>query len=985
MPQHLQVQSPANAKESRTNPASAVERVLDKPGTRLPLDLQMEARRRLGFDASTVCVHADADAGASARGMRMRAYAVRPHMVFAPNTYRPDSPKGRALALHELGHMKQQAEFVPEKAIAISRSAVHEGNANQLWMGQTRTVMPMAANMVAGEADTVSETAEEIAARRAGLRDLINDYEAGAPRRSGVLEDGSAFRVLANGNVEVTFRPSSTGQLIVRDADDPEDLLSKSADGGRRTPTPTLPSVRLPTGELAVQRETKQLVAYDTQVVAVYEAKNIQLDRSGVPIGIKNYKPIEVNAQTGDVGRLVATESNTTRVGKADPKGQDVIDPRLQKQTDTTKTYRGTFKQTKGPADFGGRTFNKYENARIVGTKEEEVRTRINDFANKRQSDSTSRQTFEGTNTSGKGKANKKDPLDVDSGDYVIQSNSSGKTNQFGTRVDTQILPTNRILVVTTQDDKNSNLKKNDKDLVNEGIEFQALSQVDTKKKQGRENAGRTTRSVVYAIVPQKAKTPDGKTETADRLVPVQENRSYNKTYGFGRFAQTTKDTPDANLDTIENNLARKKEEGSQFGGSVTNTAALDRGRGVRRLNIGSEGKLGVESRRKETRSPEIPEAGTTPVQGRADIASVKLLDIGKKDGKDPRFLTVGANVTSAGASLDAKGAYSYNYEKKDDDEKDTKKNPPSSWLGIFSLQTLYGATSLAGGVLLEGSASLKAEKGTKGAGRKGAEFGASVEGSIQAGYYEERRVRYIIKPDVEKIPNQSVKFVVRSIDPTLDLTFNAHAFAGVEGKANLSFRKGGDSQSPVGGGASVFAGGRAGLGIDGKLKAGRSLNSQGSDLGTLKGEVDVTAGVGAAWKLNTSASGSKLTIAGEGALTGLLGGRINARGEFDLFKFANVGYAVASDLIYGGDNRAREAITNGAHKSAGLGDRVRLIRALLLGRTDDAEQDAIIMVLEDAQSRGDLAALVDNVGFRLLRFKLDGKRNDRFHELVGR
>jgi len=167
-----------------------------------------------------------------------------------------------------------------------------------------------------------------------------------------------------------------------------------------------------------------------------------------------------------------------------------------------------------------------------------------------------------------------------------------------------------------------------------------------------------------------------------------------------------------------------------------------------------------------------------------------------------------------------------------------------------------------------------------------------------------------------------------------------------------------------------------------------------------------LTAGVGAAWKMAQSVSGGKVTVAGEGALTGVIGGRVNAKGEFDLYKFANVGYAVASKVasagydtaahaanagydaasnaVYSGDNRARQAIAQGMHKTASLPARAQMIRDLLLGRTDPAEQDAILEVLRDARARGDLAALVDDIGFHRLSFALDGSRNAQYHALVG-
>ena len=1014
MPQFAKTQSTTHAKDARTNAAPAsVEHILDKPGTRLPPDLQREALQRLGFDASSVRVHADADAGASAREMRMRAYAVRPHIVFGPNMYRPETSRGRALALHELGHMAQQAEFVRGQPLGISRSSAHEINANQLWRGESRAPMPMSANVIAGEADTAEETEAERIARQADLREIVAQTRGAIAnaRGAGTLSDGNTYRIIKGApgkpetdRVEVTFRPRAEGQVILNDADDPEDLIPADQRGAtRKNPPATLPSVLLPNGETAVQRETKRLVAYDTPVVAVYEAKNIQFDRFGNPVEITKYKPIELTANTIGNGRLVQDERNETITGKTAPGTQDIADPRTRQVANTKKEFSGYYNYVKGPKPIDGRNFKKYEDSTLIGEKKESSVTETVDLPAKKRSVQYSEGTFRGIQTAGKGKGDPQD--DLDNGLYVIRKDASGKTEERNRRIDEQELAGGRKLQTVTDEEKTSALPVNVKNLGNQGIERKALDQVEEKNKEGTERTKKTVTSTVLRPVD----VPQDLEDTKKQYVPVQRSVSRSDTTTKGKSEQRVEEGPDTALRTLLRrnapkdadindpknlqNLNKKDEETRSFGRSGSRpTISSDSGPGVRGFKLQGNPQYGYESSRKNGKAPDIPDASVSPTQGKADIASAKLVDIGTKDGKDPKSLSVTAGLTSAGVSLDAKGTLSHNYEKKDDKQYDPNKaaggnnKAPSSWLGIFSLETLYGSTSLAAGVLAEGSASARAQRGTTGAARKGAEVGVSLEGSIQAGYYEERRVRYIVKPDINKIPYESAKFLVRAIDPAIDITFNAHAFGGAEAKANLNLRRGGDSQNATGAGASVFVGGRAGLGIDGKLKAGRSLNSDsGSDLGTLKGDVDLTAGVGAAWKTASSVSGGKLMVAGEGALTGLIGGRINAKGEFDLYKFANVGYAVASNLVYSADNRAREAIAQGVHKTSSLVDRIRLLRNLLIGRTDDAEQDAILTVLEDAKSRGDLASLVDNVGFRILRFKLDGKRNDRFHEVVGR
>lgn len=995
--------APARVSRERRAPAS-VERVLAQPGSALPSDLRTEASSRLGFDFSTVQVHADADAGASAHELSFRAYAVRPHIVVAPENYRPHTAQGRALLLHELAHIKQQAVFEPGRPLRINESPAHEHNANQIWRGQTRTSMPMAANVLAGDSDSVTE----------------KDVRAAFLTAShAVFGNGLSFRRIDDKTVEVIFEPKREGQLIILDADDPADL---QPEGRRRIqPAPgDLPKVRLPNGELAVQRETKKLVAYNTRVVATFPADNIRFNEQNQPIGIVKYKPIEVSATTTNDGSLVQTESNITRIGKSNTEGTDVDDVRLQKKINTRKEYRGEYSFTKKPGILSGGgqrrelekpepdsyEFNKLEKARIKGSRVDDTTTEVEDLRSQKKYFSETHKEFEGENTSYKGKAKPK--AEGGASHYVLAGTSEGATTQDGTKREVHNLRSGRGLVVETSEGKRSQLTLDAKDLVNEqGIENQPFDQTEKRNKKGREQGLKKVVSTVYQYVPVRVKQPDGSKRLEYQKQIVQQNTARTFNFATGSLKQQNDESPDVDLNRANEGNQSKEEKSRLLGANATGSASVDRASGFRGYNLAAAANAGAEKKSKATKAPEVPGSVAAPVGGRADLAHVSLAKDETKsaDGKTKAGYDLSASLTDSNVSVDLKTNASYGYEKHDvdpDDPRDAAKVERSTLFGIFTLEQMRGATTLAG-ALYEGKASLNAQRGSRGSVVGAAQASLALSGNVQVGYYDEQRSRIRIKPDPGKINSEPVRLIVQSIDPVLDMTFNYHTFLGLEAKADVNLAAGGDSGNARSVGASGFVGGRAGIGIEGKLEAGRPLYSSapgsksGSTLGSLKGDLDATLGFGAAWKSTSSVIDGQLIIGGEGALSGLIGGKLSARAEFDLYKLVNVGIAVAKNYkaigrslgnavvtAYRHDERARAAINRGEHKKLGVSDRVLLIETLFSGHTGAADQAAIVTVLEDAKSRGDLDLLVRLLGDLRLRYNLDGAYNTRYHQLVG-
>jgi outer membrane protein OmpA-like peptidoglycan-associated protein len=71
------------------------------------------AEPRVGLDLEAVRIHDDAEAHAAAGERHARALATGGDVLFAQGAYRPGTPDGRELLLHELAHLAQQTEGAP--------------------------------------------------------------------------------------------------------------------------------------------------------------------------------------------------------------------------------------------------------------------------------------------------------------------------------------------------------------------------------------------------------------------------------------------------------------------------------------------------------------------------------------------------------------------------------------------------------------------------------------------------------------------------------------------------------------------------------------------------------------------------------------------------------------------------------------------------------------------------------------------------------
>ena len=104
----LQRKAEQGATRSAAAPAS-VHTALASSGHPLDAGTRTFMESRIGHDFSSVRVHADAQAGRSAREIGALAYTSGRDIVFAPGRFAPHTAAGRHLLAHELAHVAQQS------------------------------------------------------------------------------------------------------------------------------------------------------------------------------------------------------------------------------------------------------------------------------------------------------------------------------------------------------------------------------------------------------------------------------------------------------------------------------------------------------------------------------------------------------------------------------------------------------------------------------------------------------------------------------------------------------------------------------------------------------------------------------------------------------------------------------------------------------------------------------------------------------------
>jgi hypothetical protein len=98
-----QARDESGSPDAASLPEGSASQPLD-PATRALME------SRLGGNYREVQIHTDAPAQKSATAFQADAYTVGNHIYFAEGKYRPESPEGAELLVHELTHVEQQSE-----------------------------------------------------------------------------------------------------------------------------------------------------------------------------------------------------------------------------------------------------------------------------------------------------------------------------------------------------------------------------------------------------------------------------------------------------------------------------------------------------------------------------------------------------------------------------------------------------------------------------------------------------------------------------------------------------------------------------------------------------------------------------------------------------------------------------------------------------------------------------------------------------------
>lgn len=105
-----------------------VGRVLATPGRPLEARTRELMQSRFGYDFSSVRVHSDREAHASADAVHARAYTAGRHVVLGPEAPPPSTPAGLHLLAHELAHVVQQSRGGPPPGIDGDPALEHDAD-----------------------------------------------------------------------------------------------------------------------------------------------------------------------------------------------------------------------------------------------------------------------------------------------------------------------------------------------------------------------------------------------------------------------------------------------------------------------------------------------------------------------------------------------------------------------------------------------------------------------------------------------------------------------------------------------------------------------------------------------------------------------------------------------------------------------------------------------------------------------------------------
>jgi hypothetical protein len=122
-PMVLQRRAAVNSQEVSTVPP-IVHDVLNSPGEPLDRDTRTLMEPRFGHDFSSVRVHTNSKAAASAESINAQAYTFGRNIIFGTGQYQPQNSSGQQLLAHELTHVVQQSHLQTNSPQAIQRQVI---------------------------------------------------------------------------------------------------------------------------------------------------------------------------------------------------------------------------------------------------------------------------------------------------------------------------------------------------------------------------------------------------------------------------------------------------------------------------------------------------------------------------------------------------------------------------------------------------------------------------------------------------------------------------------------------------------------------------------------------------------------------------------------------------------------------------------------------------------------------------------------------
>ena len=106
----------------------SVRDALVQPGRPLDAGFRSEAEDHLGADLSSVRIHDDASAAASAEAVQANAYTSGDHVVFGRGKLDTHSASGRNRLVHELAHTVQQRQGAVEGMVTEGGLSISDPN-----------------------------------------------------------------------------------------------------------------------------------------------------------------------------------------------------------------------------------------------------------------------------------------------------------------------------------------------------------------------------------------------------------------------------------------------------------------------------------------------------------------------------------------------------------------------------------------------------------------------------------------------------------------------------------------------------------------------------------------------------------------------------------------------------------------------------------------------------------------------------------------